>query len=65
MNCSINRLRLAHLKLDGLRPTDTVWFCPHCDFQGARPVIECRQCGATVDAVRVPDVIELMQLSAV
>jgi hypothetical protein len=59
MYCSANKLRLSHLKLDGYRPTDTVWFCARpCGFVGALPAIECPLCGAPVEAGRVPDVIE-------
>jgi hypothetical protein len=59
MYCSPDKFRLSHLKLDGYRPTDTVWFCSNCDFQGAMPAVECPACGReSIQAIRVPDVIE-------
>ena len=58
MSCLTNKTRLAHLRLEGLRPTDTVWFCARCEFQGALPANECPDCGYKIHAIRVPDVAE-------
>jgi hypothetical protein len=68
MSCTTNnsRRRLAHLRLDGIAPNETVWFCSRCDFQkaSALPMPWCPECEAKIDVACVTDLVAIVRAHA-
>jgi hypothetical protein len=57
-----NKLRLAHLKLEGVSPSSQLVFCPHCDYQTVSAVPSCCPvCDSGLHVIVVTrDLIELV-----
>jgi hypothetical protein len=64
MYCSANIFRLSLLRLDGYEPSDIVYFCAQCDFQGAMPANQCPVCWHALQAIRATDAVAVAQAHA-